>query len=112
MDRFVARENIRHFRDRLWLEVDRHARARLQELLIAEEDKLGKDLELLADIDRHLSDGNRRIDSQRTRVNTMERDGHNGLAQARILLDCMVETQLLHRAYRRRVLIEIKQNEL
>jgi hypothetical protein len=84
MDRFVARENIKHFRDRLWSETDHKVRARLRQLLIVEEDKLAADLELLAAVDRHMSDGSRRIERQRALVNAMERDGHNGLAQARV----------------------------
>lgn len=112
MYRFIARENIRYFRDRLWSEVDPDARGRLRKLLIAEEDKLGADQALLADIDRHISDGRHRIDKQQTLVTAMERDGHNGLALARILLDCMIETQLLHQAYRRHILIKVEQNEL
>jgi hypothetical protein len=112
MYRLFASHNIRHCRDRLWWEVDPEARARLQKLLIAEEEKLGNDVELLADLDRHISDGKRRIDRQRALVATMECDGHNGLAQARILLDCMLQTQLLHQAYRRRILIAVGQNKL
>ncbi|MGC1359507.1 MAG: hypothetical protein WA851_27660, partial [Xanthobacteraceae bacterium] len=41
MNTFVARENIRRFRDRLWSETDGSKRARLRDLLLAEEDKLG-----------------------------------------------------------------------
>jgi hypothetical protein len=108
MDRFIARENIRHFRDHLGSEVDPDSRALLHRLLIAEEDKLGKDLELLADLDRHISDGNHRIDRQRELITAMDRDGHNGLAHARTLLD----SQLLHKEYRQRTLLKIKQNGL
>jgi hypothetical protein len=31
MDRFIARENIKHFRDLLWSEIDQDVRARFQE---------------------------------------------------------------------------------
>jgi hypothetical protein len=112
MDRFIARENIRHFRDRLWSEVDPDLRTQLKEFLVAEEDKLANALELLADIDRHISDGNHRIDRQRVLITTMERDGHNGIAHARTLLGCMMDTQLLSQEYRRRLLIRIEQNKL
>jgi hypothetical protein len=44
MDRYIARENIKHFRDRLWSEIDQDVRARLQQLLVAEEDKLAANL--------------------------------------------------------------------
>jgi hypothetical protein len=112
VDRYVARENIKHFRDRLWSEVDPKVRARLQELLVAEEDKLGTNLELLANLDRHISDGGRRIERQQAIVDAMERDGHNGLAHARVLLACLTESQQLHEKYRRHVQITIDQNEL
>ena len=112
MYRVFASQNIRHCRDRLWLEVDPEARARLQKLLIAEEDKLGNDVELLADLDRHISDGKRRIDRQRALVTAMERDGHNGLAHSRVLLACLTESQLLHKEYRPHVQIRIDHSEL
>jgi len=112
MDRFIARANIRHFRERLLSELDQHARARLQGLLVEEEDKLATDFELIADIDQHIEDGNHRIDRQRALVDRLERDGHDGLAHARLLLGCLIESQLLHQNYRRRVLIRIQQTEL
>jgi hypothetical protein len=112
MDHYIAKENIRHFRDRLWSEVDQGVRVRLRELLVAEEDKLAANLELLADIDRHISDGNCRIDRQRTLVSAMERNGHNGLALARVLLSCMMETQRLHQEYRQSISTRIEQSQL
>ena len=110
MDRFIARENIRHFRDRLCIETDPDLRSRLHQLLVAEEDKLGADLELLTDVQRHISDGNHRIDRQRAIVANMERDGHNGLAQARVLLEGLRESQLLLEEYRQRILITIERS--
>jgi len=106
MDRFIARENIKHFQDRLRVEIDPHTRSRLHKLLVAEEDKLGADFELLADVERYIADGNRRI------ITDMERDGHNGLVQARVLLEGLVESQWLIKNYRRRILIEISRNGL
>jgi len=111
MDRFIARENIGHLRDRLWSEVDQNLRARLRDLLIAEEDKVAADLELLADIDRHISDCDRRIDTQRALLNAMESHGQNGLVHARVLLGCLMESQRLHHEYRRRVLIGMNMPE-
>jgi hypothetical protein len=112
MDRFIALENIKHFRDRLWTEPDADMRSRLHNLLVAEEDKLAADLELLANIDRHIADGDGRIARQQSLVANMERDGHNGIEQAQCLLDGMRDTQVLHQNYRRRILIEIDQNRL
>jgi hypothetical protein len=112
MDRFIARENIKHFRDRLWVESDPDMRSRLHKLLVAEEDKLGADFELLADVERHIADGNHRIKRQRAIVTDMQRDGHDGLVQARVLLESFMDSQLLSKNYRRRILIEITQNGL
>ena len=112
MDRFIARENIKHFRDRLSVEIDPDMRSRLHKLLVAEEDKLGADFELLADVERHIADGNRRIKRQRAIVTDMQRDGHDGLVQARVLLESLMDSQLLSKNYRRRILMEITQNGL
>jgi hypothetical protein len=109
----VARQNVKHFRNCLWSERDPAARARLQKLLVAEENKLGRlgeNLKLAVDIDRHITDGNRRIERQRAVVAIMKRDGHSDLRTAQGLLDGMIEGQLLHVKYRERVLIAIKQN--
>jgi hypothetical protein len=42
--------------------------------------ELGADFELLADVERHIADGDRRIERQRVIVMDMERVGHNDLA--------------------------------
>jgi len=112
MDRFIARENIKHFRDRLWPEVDQEARSLLRKLLVEEEDKLGADLELLADIKRHIADGNQRIERQRALVTVLERDGQKGLAHAKTLLDGMLESQVLLHDYHRRIVIQVSQSRL
>ena len=53
-----------------------------------------------------------RIERQGAIVAAMERDGHNGLVQARGLLDGLIECQLLHKDYRQRILIAIERNGL
>jgi hypothetical protein len=111
MDRYIAQENIRHFRDRLSWEVNPKTRTLLQQLLVEEEDKLGADLELLADIQQYLEDGHQRIEKQRALVAIMERDGHKGLDQAKVLLDGLLETQFLHRYHYQRLLIKINHNQ-
>jgi hypothetical protein len=112
VDRFIARENIRHFRERLWIETDPDTRSRLRKYLIEEKDKLGASYELLADVERHIADGDRRIEMQRATVADMERDGHDGVAEARLVLERFMETQSLHKNYREQVRIKIKQNHL
>ena len=112
MDRFIARENIRHLRTRLWSEDDAATRTCLQRLLIEEEDKLGASLELLADIERHIDDGHQRIARQRVLVASMQRDGHAGLTLANSVLDTMIDTQGLHERYRVRVLADVERSRL
>ena len=112
MDRFIARENIKHLRNRLWSESEAATRGSLQKLLVEEEDKLGASFELLADLERHIDDGHRRIERQRILVATLERDGHDGLPTAQTLLAVMLDTQLLHSNYRDQVLTRIERNRL
>ncbi len=94
MDRFVARENIKHFRDLLWTDLDARDRVRIQRLLIEEENKLARCTELLDNLERHIENGRRRITEQCARVERMQRDGHRDLARAEALLDGMIESQL------------------
>jgi hypothetical protein len=111
MDKFVARENIRHFRDRLETETDASQRSRLQRLLIEEEDKLGHNLETLSMIETHITNGRTRIYRQRSLVVSMERDGHD-TAQARALLGALSETLLLFENHREAILKTLDQSSL
>jgi hypothetical protein len=112
MDSFIARENIKHFLDRLWSERDAATRSRIRQLLIAEEDKLAASLGLLADIERHIADGTQRIERQRALVTAMRRDGRDGLPTAEALLDGMIESQLLIVKYREQTQTVVEQNRL
>jgi hypothetical protein len=90
-------------------------RSRVHELLIAEEDKLAAahaDSALLADIEQHISDGDRRIEQQRVRVASMHSNGHGGLALAQSLLDGMIASNELHKQYRAHLLAKIRENPL
>ena len=64
MDKFIARENVRHFRDRLCTEISPKDRALLQTLLVEEENKLAVDLELIAEVERVVRNGKELIASQ------------------------------------------------
>lgn len=112
MDRFIGRENIKHFRDLLWAPIDPSERARVHKLLVEEEDKLGKDLELLSQIEEHIADGNRRISDQRARVIAMEQNGHKDIERARTLLNGMIESQRLFTCYRAHVSDAVQRNRL
>ena len=55
MDRFIARENIKHYRQELENGVDEPTRATMLTLLIKEENHLGLTREQLATLDRYIS---------------------------------------------------------
>jgi len=112
VDRFIARENIKHFHEILLSDIDRGERSRVQKLLIEEIDKLGKDLELLADIERHIADANRRIAAQRLRVEVMQRDGQNSVESARAFLEGMMESQRLFANYHQLVAREVQRGRI
>lgn len=54
----------KRFRDLLSSRTDQVARARLCKILITEQDRHGADLELLADVERHVVDSNKRIETR------------------------------------------------
>ena len=55
MHRFIARENVRHFRHELENGVDEPARATMLKLLVEEENWFGRTREELNKLDRHIS---------------------------------------------------------
>ena len=75
--------------------------------MVEEEDKLGKDLELLIDIERHIADGAQRIEAQQSRVRAMQADGHDGAEQAQAFLDGMMESQAISMSYPQLIAKEI-----
>jgi hypothetical protein len=68
----IARVNIRYYRDRILSDIGPEERSRVHKLLVEEEDKLGKDLKLLVDIERHIAEGARRIEVQQSRLGAMQ----------------------------------------
>jgi hypothetical protein len=102
MNKFVARENIKHFRDRLRYEPDQATRATLQKLLVQEEDKLVADMALLQDLEREIAKCDGLIERQQALVVTIEGNGGDG-GTARALLDGMIHTKFLHYKYRESV---------
>jgi hypothetical protein len=103
MDRFIARANVRHFGDRLRTESDGELRCRLQKLLIEEEDKLGRDLQLLADVERTIASFDVLIHAQAAVVATFDGREGDDFAKARTFLDGLVETHTLYKDYHRRL---------
>jgi hypothetical protein len=109
MDRFVARANISHFRDRLRSETDVALRSLLQRLLVEEEDKLAADLELLADLAQEIAKCRQWIEKQHGRVAVLERDGRDATA-SRAMLDSVTETLIIHQEYRQRVATRLERD--
>jgi hypothetical protein len=112
MDRFVARENIRHFRDLLWSELTSAERSRVQKLLVEEEDKFGRDQELLFLIEGHIANGNRVISQQQARVASLRQRGDKDVDRAQTLLDSMTESQRLLVRYHEQVVTHVRRNHL
>jgi hypothetical protein len=110
MNSFVTRENIRRYRDRLWSETDAKARARVRDLLLAEENHLAANLETLAFIEAHIADTRRRIELQRCRVNGTK-DGHQH-DLARTLLDVLIDTEICFKGFRERILGRLDRSRL
>ncbi len=108
MDRFIAQENIRHFSDRLRYEVDLDKRSSLQKLLVDEEDKLGSDLELIAEVDRFIASFESLIQTQSALVAALERDGDDRAPPARSLLDGLAQSQTLYKEYRHKIVHAVR----
>ena len=108
IDNFIARENIQLYRETLLSDIDPEGRSHVHKLLVAEEDKLAKNLELLADIERHIAEGSRRIEAQQSRVRALKADGHDGVEQAQVILDGFLESLQLSMEYRALVKREIE----
>jgi len=108
----MARLLIRQYRDVLLSDIGSEQRSLVQKQLIKEEDKLGKDLQLLADIERHIAETCQRIEAQQVRVSTIQANGRDGLVVAQALLDGLLESQQLSMEYRQRVMDEIERRRV
>jgi hypothetical protein len=103
MDRFVAHQNIKRFRNRLVSETDARGRARLHQLLIAEEDKLGHDLELLANVEQAITNFAALVETQKELVRVLESNKLEDASGARALLDGLEHSHLPHKNYYQRM---------
>jgi hypothetical protein len=104
-----ARENIRHFRNRLRSEVDPAKRSVIQRLLVQEEDKLAATLELIEDVAREIARCLKLVERQRAVVVALERDGHD-VTTAVALLDGLNDSVTTHQEYHQRVATRLQQN--
>jgi hypothetical protein len=108
MDKFVARENIRHFRDRLETETDPTNRTLLHELLIQEEDKLGHNSEALQQIDNLIACAKGHVARQ---LASIEGNGHD-TTQALALLNAYSKTLMVCENQRKKILSKLHQSRL
>ncbi|CDX56164.1 conserved hypothetical protein [Mesorhizobium plurifarium] len=111
MDRFIARENIKHFVDRLHTETDQRTRSTLQKLLIAEEDKLAKLSERLDVMDHNVLRITDLAVMQRARLNGAHMDG-DGAALARRHLENLEQLYERFMLRRRHVESEIMRSPM
>jgi hypothetical protein len=113
MNRIITtRVKMRQYQDMLLSDIGPEERSRVHKQLIEEEDKLGSDLKLLADIEWHIAEGALLIEAQQSRVSAMQANGHDGLARAQGFLDGMIESQRISMQYRQLVKEEIERNRL
>jgi len=108
MDRFVALANVRYLSRRLRTEIDSAERRHLQKLLLEEEDRLGRDAALIAEMERAIAGFDALIKTQTALVAAFERDGSDSLARARDLLDGLIQSQALHIEYYRQIAGKIR----
>lgn len=108
MDKFVARENIRHFHDRLVTEADSITRSFLHRLLIQEEDKLGHDCEALREIEDHIARVKEHVSRQQAVVASIDGDGQD-TRQALVLLNRYNETLLAFENQREKISLRLQQ---
>ena len=111
MDKFVARENIRHFCDRLETETDANTRLLLQRLLVEETDKIGHNSEGLREIENLISHTKVHVNRQQALVASRERNGHD-TTQVLALLNTYSETLLVFENQREKILIKIQKSGL
>lgn len=111
MDKFVAQENIRHFRDRLETETDPRARSLLHRLLVQEEDKLGHDTEALREIEHHIARAKDHVTRQQALAASLERDGRD-TSHVLLLLNAYNETLLAYENQREKILIKLQRSRI
>jgi hypothetical protein len=85
-------------------------RARLRDLLLAEEDKLGADLATLAYLERNIADARRRIELQRSILDGTKDGDQRALERA--ILENMIKSEKLFREIRDRILCKLDRNRL
>ena len=107
----LAEQNIRRFYDQLRSETDARRRAQLQRWLAEEEDRLGFTVERLKDLDQAITDGDKRVELQRMRIDNLEKCGCD-ITAAMAVLKNMEEIQSTYRQYRLTLLKAVDRNRV
>jgi hypothetical protein len=109
VDKFIARENIRHFGEQLETETDPAIRSFLRRLLVQEEEKLGHDSEALREVENHIARAKGHVNRQQVLLASTEGDGHD-TSQALVLLNAYSEILLAFENQREKILIKLQQS--
>ncbi len=102
MHKFKVRENFRYFTNRLGFEPEPRTRARLEKLLLEEEDRLGADIELLGEVAKTIANFEALIETQSRFVALVETRGQY-VASARAILDGLRRSKDLCEQYQERI---------
>jgi hypothetical protein len=97
--RFVNDLNVARFLDKLRFEHDPATRASLRRLLLEEEDKLGRSIERLRKVERHVAEGSGRIALQKALIATLRADGKD-VTLAETTLRNLIDIQQTFEQYR------------
>ena len=103
MAQFISNLNVARFVDRLQLEDEPTRRAVLQKLLVEEEDKLGRNAERLSKLERHITEGNRRIGLQKAVIERL-RTNSCDIRLAERTLNNLFEIQRIFEHHRQAIL--------
>jgi len=103
MDHSAKRENIKLLGSRLQAELHPTVRSRLQKLLVEEEDKLGADLQFLAEIEQTIISFEALIETQKKLVATMEQGGSD-VTRELTTLNGLRATHALCQMYRQKII--------
>ncbi len=106
-DKSVARANVRYFTNRLGTEINPTTRAYFQKHLVAEEDKLGCDLELIGEVTKAISNFNALIETQTKFVAMLEKNGDCS-PRARALLDGLKQSKIICEQYHERIVVSAR----
>jgi hypothetical protein len=102
VDRFVNRQNIDSFADKLMSESDPARHTTIRQLLIEEWDRFGHGPQQLAWINQRLASGQRLIENQKSLIASLSVKGCDTICE-NTLLTLMIETQALFETRRQTI---------